>query len=82
MSKPKIQTGDIIAVRWTDAYVQSIEHYWSKLDPSDISIKSVGFFVTRTKKFLVIAQSIGDDTTYGCLFSIPLSTIRGITKLS
>lgn len=86
MKWPKLSTGTPVLVIWSDAFVAS--SYWGTIkDLSEIKeIYSYGVFMKQTKRYLTIAQSTGrgqpnEIDGYGGAFSIPIGTIRKITKL-
>lgn len=80
-----MKVGQLITVEWRDAFVAS--SYWTTIDElSEIkSIVSTGYYLKQSKNYLTIAQSSGrgrDDELdgFGGAFSIPIGTIRSITK--
>lgn len=85
---PKLTVGDVVKVVWDDAFVAS--EYWTTIaDLSEIAhIISYGHYLKHTKRYFTISQSSGQGRKnedeidgYGGAFSIPIGTIRKITKL-
>ena len=87
MKLPKLSVGTPILVIWTDAFVAS--SYWTTISElTEIKdIHTYGFYLKRTSRYLTIAQSSGrgrdaDELDgYGGAFSIPLGSIRKVTRV-
>lgn len=48
---------------------------------SDYEVKSIGYLVKRTEKYITIASDIGVDGTLGTVRKIPLGMVTGVVDL-
>jgi hypothetical protein len=76
----------MIQVTWDDAYALS-RPYWHTEDEIDEhpAQRTIGYFVKKSKRFLVVSQSIGifdaETPQYGGLFFIPAGFIISTKKI-
>ena len=86
MQIPSLKPGQPVTVEWDDAGSPGDQHW---LNPDEIKdqhhITTLGYFMKQTSRYITIAQttSVRTDGTieYGNAFSIPIGSVRKITKL-
>jgi len=87
---PKLKVGEPFMVEWEDAgYDDNDPISWTNIKDvagyKEILIKSIGFFVNKTKTTLYFCMSMDEndkkDTNIAGKGQIPLGCIKKITKL-
>ena len=87
MKLPKLKSGDLVIVSWLDAF--SLREPWTNeedLDLSpDYSFDSVGYYVSSSKKYFVLAgdradANDGGQVAYGRVHYLPLGMIEKVER--
>lgn len=78
----KIKQFDIVQVEWTDAAVARSSHI-SELETrtGTLSATTIGWFLKKDKKRIVVALTRFEDDTLNDILSIPTPWITKITKI-
>lgn len=76
------QLHDLIKITWIDSFVWTDSPWQNHNDIEDdrSDIESVGYFIRRTARFLIFAQSITKHE-YGGVFYIPVGCVVGMEVL-
>jgi hypothetical protein len=83
MKLPKLREGDLVVVRWLDAFgTQSVA--WVECDEVDLKasylVESCGRYVGLSKKYLILAGDVG-EAAYGRVFYVPLGCIERVDRI-
>lgn len=83
MKIQRLREGDLITVRWLDAF--GCSHIaWLESDEVDMKatyvVESCGYYVGQSKKYLVIAGDMA-EAAYGRVFFIPLGMIEKVSRI-
>lgn len=85
-TEPDVKQYDPIQIRWIDSFCTAHGSSWedTDYDRDCPDIVTLGYYLTKTDRYMIVAQSMGtgdDKGSFGGIWRIPLGCILGVTQL-